>query len=472
MRTKPSIPYQGLTIILDEPSRFDLEFNRLLSGPVRDWLNAALPAPYSIDSCDIRDIFCTDPILPDTRAFLLSGDKASMKYARAVVDPPGYSTIAFSKPALPCFYFQDCLDFKNLRGNDEEIEAAASDRDTKERIPTRAKNWRFWNQWHIRKFLSANTPHARPLIEKHYPQLDEVAAILDATKDQEIYLDIETSRVHRCLSCIGFSTRDIFPKVYVVPVYLTTGDLAYRDFHRFYRALSLALARSEVVIHNAMFDLTVLHGFYKMCLPGKVYDTMCGQHRCFPEAEKSLAHAISAWTNQPYHKDFNTEVYNHEAERALWQYNARDVYNLKLIKDAQSSYAQTVPGLGDSIEQANSSVVPYLVTSLTGLRLDTLSLSSVQSALEKKKNLYSKMASILVGKPFNPASTQQCASFFHDTLHYPVVSRTEKGSPALGSKQLYQLQLKHSNPLIPVILKYREAAKDASSLESELFTLP
>jgi len=473
MRTPPKLAYSGLTVIIDEASRFDKDFSRLLSGPVRDWFDRdCLIPPYSLDSSDLRDINCLDPILPNTKAFLLGGEKVAEKYARAFIDPPGYTAVAFGRPALPIFYPQDCCDHKNYRGVSDDDETPDSDRDTKESTPTRRKNYRFWNQWHIRKFLLGNTPSAPALDAIVYPRLEHVITLLNQTRDEDLYLDIETSRVHRCLSCIGFSTSSSFPRVYVVPVYLSTGDLAYREFVGFHRALSLALARNQVVIHNASFDLLVLHGFYKMCLPSHVYDTMIAQHRCFPEAEKALGHAISAWTNQPYHKDFSTEVHSHDQEQRLWQYNARDVFNLKLIKDAQLSYAAKDPGLLASISQGNDSIIPYLVTSITGLRLDTLTLSRTQMELTRKRELFARIASILVGAPFNPASSKQCADFFHKKLSYPVVSRTSQGAPALGSKQLFQLQLKHANPLIPVILKYREAAKDASSLESELFVLP
>lgn len=474
MRTKPSLSYSGLTIIIDEPSRFDIEFQRLLSGAAGDWLNReCLPPPYCVESSDIRDCDCELPLSPGTKAVLLLGESAAKKFGRVSCDPPGYSTIVHGIPAISAFYPQDCCDFRNMRaGNVDYDEDAVTDRDAKERVPTRAKSRRYWTAWHIRKFLSIKPKLYPKLNERLYPRLDEAISCLEKVKEgEDLYLDIETSRIHSCLSCIGFSAAASFPTVFVVPVYLISGDLAYKDFHRFYKALSLAISRSNIVIHNAMFDLLVLHGFYHMCLPFSVFDTMVAQHRISPETEKSLAHVISAWTNEPNHKDFNTDVYSHDGEQALWRYNARDVYTLRLIKDAQLAYAANDPGLAASIAQGNASIIPYLSTSLTGMRLDTMRLASAQLKLLRFKELYARIASILTGKPFNPASSKQCSDFFHKTLNYPVISRTAKGGNALGSKQLYQLQLAHNNPLIPVILKYREVAKDASSLESELFNL-
>lgn len=474
MRTLPTTHYSGLTFIIDEPSRFDKDNNRLLSGPARDFLiNECLPAHYPLDACDIRTCDCPDRLLDGTKALILSGERACQTHGRVSCDPCGFVTIAHNHLALPLFYIQDALDFRMMRGgNTDYDEDVVTDRDTKETMVTRRKSYRFWIKWHINKFLTNAAPQQPKINIRAYPRIDEVCAALDAISNEDLYLDIETSQQHRCLSCIGFSSTSLFPTVFVVPVYLISGNLAYRDFHRFYRSFSLALSRNKAVIHNAMFDLCVLHGFYKMCWPESVYDTMAATHRCFLEAEKSLAHTIAAWTNLPNHKNFDTEIYNDNQQQNLWTYNAHDVYALKLIKGAQLAYAKNDPGLLASIEQVNDSIIPYLDTSLTGLRLDSMSLSTAQIELLKHKRLYERIASILVGSPFNPGSPTQCSNYFNKVLHYESVGKTDSGKEAMGSKALYQLQLKYNNPLIPTILKYREVAKDASSLESELFTLP
>lgn len=185
-----------------------------------------------------------------------------------------------------------------------------------------------------------------------------------------------------------------------------------------------------------------------------------------------LVKILIVFDNLPYHKNFNTEVHTFQQEQQLWTYNAKDVYALKLVKPAQENYANTVPGLIPSIIQANNSILPYLTTSFAGLRLDLFQLANTQKKLKAYQTLYAKMASILAGIPFNPGSQKQCADYFHKTLHYQVMSKTPMKQPAMGSKQLYQLLLKYNNPLLPVIIKYREVAKDASSLESELWRMP
>lgn len=475
MRSLPTQPYNGITVFIDAPSRFDTE--HLISGTTRTWFNESCIAPYQADNCDIRDVKeMSVALLPSTRYVLLLGSKVAA-LANARVDPPGYPAIYRQCLATAAFDPQSCNDHRSYGSDDEDDYDDASDRETKEKQPTRHKNYRFWTAWHCQKLIHSKhtaLPTIQPVL---YPRLQEVITWLNNTTNEDLYLDIETSRLHHCITCIGLSSSKLWPRIYVVPVYTYSGDLAYGQFPLFHKALSIAFTRNCVVVHNGGFDLTILHAYYKFHMPtlfgGSVYDTMIANHRCFPEAEKSLAHVISQWTALPYHKDQNTEAYNTTQQTQAWHYNAKDVYALKPIKDAQLTYAETIPGLVQSIQQGNSSLVPYIMTSLTGLRIDQLALAQRSQQLVRHKNLYTKMCQILTGKPaFNPGSRDQCARFFHEQLKYEVVSRTATGRAALGTKQLYQLQLKYPNPLIPVIIKYRSTAKDLSMLESELFTLP
>lgn len=464
MRTPPTDSYTGFTVILDAPSRFDR--TALLSGPVKDWFqDSCLLAPHTLASIDVRTVDEITPLLPGTKAIALLGPKCAARYG-GDLSRHGYPLSIQGIPAVVAFDPQESNDHRSLK---EEGDDETTEREDKDRSPTRRKNWRFWTAWHIRKLLSGKIYEAPKLIPRLYPPIEEACAVLDAAKGEDLYLDIETSRIHGCLTCVGFSTTTTFPRVFVVPVYSASGAIAYRDFYRFYRSLSIAFTNNTVVAHNgAAFDFLVLRLFYKFPFPTTPYDTLIANHRCFPEVEKSLAHVISQWTTLLYHKDEIIEPRNRTEEERLWLYNAKDVYALKLIKDAQLQYAVNVPGLMNSIHQANASIVPYLETSRTGLRVNLLKLAKIANRLAVCKTAYARVASVLVGHTFNPASTDQCRKFFHDKLHYGVVSKTDKGLPALGSKQLYQLHLKYNNPLIPVILKYREVAKDLSSLEVEL----
>lgn len=466
MRTPPQISYNGITIILDKPSRFDKDV--LLSGLAGQWFEEECLAPNKLDNCDIRDLSEEYALLPNTKLAILLGKNCNTSNS-----PPGYPMIYKGVAAVNAFAPQDCVDFRNIESEDEESDDDKySEKETKDEYPTRRVNYRFWTKWFTRKLLYAKyIKEPNPTIVP-YPRLQDVCNILDRTSNQNLYLDIETSRQHRSITCIGFSTDETFPNIYVVPVYRYDSTPAYSDFYKFHRALSLASQRNQFVIHNAGFDLVVLNFFYHILLPKQVYDTMLAQHRCFPEAEKSLSHCIAAWTWQPYHKNVSTEVYSRAGEEKMWEYNGRDVFNLRLIKAAQEYYAEQIHGLSNSIDQANRSLLPYIEMERIGLRLNQLKLSQTARKLELHISQLSRIISILIGDSnFNARSPVQCAKFFHDRLNYPVVKKGDTGKPKMGRKQLYQLLLKHKNPVIPFIIKYRELCKDLSMLDSELFTM-
>lgn len=468
MRTPPSQPYSGLTIVIDKPSRFDTE--RLLTGQPEQWLSEVL-SPITLAACDVRDVSCNEPFLPGTTKVALLGAKAAEKYSQ---NPSlhGYPAHARGIPAVVGHYPQDCCDHRGIESSEDEDEEMTSDRETKDYAPTKRANFRFWTEWHLKKFLFSCSPRLKDIQPKFFPHAKDIISTLHNIRNEDLYLDIETSRLHRCLTCIGFSSTSLWPRVYCVPVYLSTGALAYQDFSGVYKAFASAFLSqgNTVVAHNASFDLLVLHAFYKFPLPSATYDTLLANHRAFPEIEKSLGHAIAQWTWQPYHKDTNTEALNSRQEQQLWLYNCKDVYTLKLIKDAQTAYAQGITGLNASIAQANSMICPYLRNSVTGMNIDRASVLEAATMLRKHTALYAKVCEILVGNKFNPGSPKQCKEYFHDLLHYPVVERSSVGAPKLGRKQLYQLLVKYDNPLINAILFYRKTAKALSNLESELWT--
>lgn len=459
MHNPPTTEYSGLTLVLDHPSRHDTQ--HLLSGIAGKYVEECL-APITLNSCDIRVKDNKSPLLPHTRYVGLLGIKGYQE---------GYPSIYQGIRAIHTFFPQDTCDYRNLESTEEDEDDAISDSETKDSYPTRRSNYRFWLRWHLRKLVLPGQLY-QPRIHV-YPSEKVILDFLRGTRNTDLYLDIETSRVHRAISCIGVSSPAIFPQVYVIPVYLYNGRLAYLNWHLIYREFFEAFLTNTVVAHNAAFDLTILRAWYKFPFPLNVYCTMCANHRCFPEAEKSLSHCIVQWTEQPYHKDVATEVFNESQQNDMWYYNGKDVFNLHLIKTAQLSYAKSVNGLPSSIEQANASIIPYLdTTAIRGLILDEATAIQTESALAVEKSQLARVASILVGSEFNPASAKQCVDFFHKKLNYSVAAKTNDGKPSVGRKQLYQLMLKYNNPVIPVILKYRKTAKDLSMLCAERWVMP
>lgn len=204
-------------------------------------------------------------------------------------------------------------------------------------------------------------------------------------------------------------------------------------------------------------------------------------HNCWPDQEKSLGHLMSHLTWEPFHKDTDAPYSSLENARKKWEYCGRDVYGMKIGYNKLLEYAKTIPGLMDSINQAMSSIKPYLTTTLQGISYRQDILDKTLKENDRLMMQYHRMINILVGEaslPFIrgkslaplPSSNVQCCRYFHDLLGYPVVARgqeTKTGdrNPSLGKKALYKLRLNHDNPVIDISLLYRELAKESGSLK-------
>ncbi len=469
MFTPPTTNHCGLTLVLDKPSRFDKIHGKLLSGLVNDWFQQACLPTVPLASTHICDLTDLGSIPNTTKKVLVLGDAAKerlMPNGRV-----GYAQMIPSLRALgmAAYYPQDCCDVRQVETEDEDEDAdATSDSETKNDYPTRRSNYRFWTSWFAKKLVKGTQqmPGNPRIIVK--PDLKKLCTELDQVSDLPIYLDIETSMRNQNLACIGLSWKGLHPTIYVVPIYPLSGVLEYADIMPFIVSLFRAFTRNTIVIHNAMFDLTVLCGFYGMPLPKAVYCTMCSNHRLFPKEEKSLAHVIAQWTWLHYHKDVNSDPYDMGQQIAMWDYNGRDVFALPFIMDAQLAYANA--GQRASIEQSNESLIPYLHTSLIGLPIDRYKWQLTEQRLQQRAHNLKRICSLLTGiADFNPAGPKQCADFFHKKLGYPVVELTDTGAPKLGRKQLYKLAISYPNPAITAVIAYRKTAKDLAMLGSNLF---
>ena len=334
-----------------------------------------------------------------------------------------------------------------------EVHALDSEDSGDEYLGTRPENYRFWILRDLWKLIELPYKREKPIVHI-YPRLQEAIDMVRSAKC--LYLDIETDRAQE-LNCIGLSDGT---EVFVVPVYNFKNELVYTDMAKLF--VALARFKGQVVCHNALFDLFILAWRYKIPFSTRnIYDTMVAHHRIFPEVEKSLGHAIRAWTWLHYHKDEGVyEPRNQDEEYRLYEYNAKDVFGMARVHE------QIMKNSTPSVEQGVTSVYPYLITMLRGMNVDEALLLSKRCKLLRRAEVLTKICRILSGIPkFNPCSSHQCADFFHNKLRYPVVRRTETGRPALGQKELYQLALKHDNPLIPVIIATREVSKAHSMLQ-------
>lgn len=370
-------------------------------------------------------------------------------------------------PAIATFHPQDAYDFK-LDLDDEHFK---SQDDFKDFTITAPSNWMFWIKAAVNKLMVQGPQQPVGFTPRLYPAMREVCDALDAAQDCDLYLDIETRRSDQGLNCIGFAIND--GPVFVVPIYRYNDQVAYEDLHRFYRSFAKALVRNNAVLHNCGFDLIVLAALYHIGFGQRIYDTMVAHHRCFPEVEKSLAHAMALWTWQPFHKDQGGYPHNRDQEQRYWMYNARDVHGTRLVHKAQLAYIAHDPGLVASVAQAMGSLPDYLTITVQGIQVNEHQLACQRWLNSRKLQQYSRIIDALAGIRFNALSPVQCVSYFHTKLGYKPVSRSKQsGRPSLDAKSLYKLRLQNNNPLIDAILRYRELAKEQSMLDFNPWPFP
>ena len=469
MIENPKSNYSGLTIVMDSPSRFDLK--SLLSGYSGDWFqNCLLADPKYIvykGNCQARTLDEPSPLLPGTKTMLLLGEKSLARYKQGVTLNEQRGSPFTNLDGITCiatYTPQDCFDRKDYFAAEQDSDSDGdSDEAKTTHGRTQRKNWKFWSRQDIRKAVRL-TREPLKLVEPgyvFYPDADMLIDILTTTKNKDFYFDIETDSCLQ-LTCFGFSFGST---VFVVPMLQT--HLVPRSYYydnqttcRLLRALSVAICNNTVVIHNSMFDLFVLVWRYGLPIGNRVFDTMLAHNRCFIEIEKSLGHAISLYTDLPYHKNEGIwEPHDRAQADQLYAYNGKDVYAMTLLKPAILERAASLEAT-ESVGQVNRMVVPYLTSSLQGMNVDWKATEKIKSHNERMQYQIERILKILTGlAEFNPNSPKQVAHYLYDTLGLkkPVKDLTNE-------KTLLQHQLKLEIPVISCVLEYRKLDKQSSKI--------
>lgn len=498
-RTKPKLKYCGLTIMLSNPSRFDTV--SLLSSTGGHVLNDHCLRPdYNVMQCDVRLVQDPTPLLPDTKCVLLLGEGAlhfalPQTKGNTLNELRGSPFVKDGIVYIASFFPQDAADPKNdeakywKRVTPEEYEDnnpdedEASDEDEKSHSNTSWSNYAFWLRMDTIKAKRILKNQGKiplcPREELHpiyrlYPPLDEVIPVLLSHKDELMFFDIETDYEEANIQCFSFSFDGIW--IYCVPVLSYDYAPAYTNCHMLVRALALAIYNNILVAHNGGgFDFLVW--CFKYHLPvRRVKDTMTMQQRIYPEIEKSLGHGTSLWTWQSFHKDEDARGYwNHDQLKKRLSYCGKDVRTMYLNYHAMMEHAAKIPGMINSIETANDAIVPYLTTTLLGMRCLPERIMEEARESDLLMNQYNRLIKLLIGeksmahirstitKPkMFAGSNSQCCTYFHDMLGYRVLWRSPKtGKPSLGKKIMYKLALMYpDNPVIQLVLAFRKLQKE------------
>lgn len=450
----------SVLLVLPRPSRYDKTNNRILAGPAEDLVRESLPDFHPIYAADFKH-----EMLRDYSHAVFTGQESLDKFHFGLVldNHRGY---VWNQRAVATYWPQDCVDLSDYESASEDDDDDEANSTGKDGAKTSRANYRFWFKRDCEKLF--NPP---PPIAHTYTQVNghTAAAHLRARSNDTLYFDLE-SHPENYITCFSYAFSD--GPVYTVPIYYNRGLCA--GGLEAMAGLARAFSRNKIVIHNAGFDLPFLFLFHGIPFGPDIEDTMLMNHRIWPEAEKSLAHVISLYLNEPYHKD-SGGTWNPRTPAqldTLLRYNAKDVAALRAVHRAQWDYVRRSgsAGLRDSVVQVNSSIYPYLWAGLHGFPVNGLRLTQHLSKRKRTQDVWARAVSIAAGYNLNPGSSQQVADYFINRHHYECLARTESGAPKVDEGTLYKYLLKYRNPIIPLILKYKRAAKVAGELGFQLYT--
>lgn len=489
--------WNGLTIVMSNPSRFDMSAKSLLSGNAGIWfqqkaMNGVL-LPYS-HVCCAEDL---ESIPEGTKVALLLGDGALQKFGKQpqLIDDTTSLNQQRGSPFrsdsgtiyIASYLPQDTHDVKssyeqNLnpylratsinnseQSDSDETEKEGDDSDTKTtKGKTRRGNYRFWLEKDCQKaigLLSGRRGIDSIDVSKFriYADSDEIIYQLLNNKGCFVEFDIETNSLLR-MTCFSFSFN--FGPTYCVPLIRFDYSPAYTDIPRILWALAIAIQNNIVVGHNiSSFDLFVLAYKYGIGCGKNNYDTMLAHKRIWPDVEKSLGHCISLYTTLPYHKSEGVfEPHNSSEEQQLWEYNAKDVETLKMVKAGIDKEAERIKAT-ESIRQVNASIRVYLTMSLQGIKFSPTKREEMIVENDRRMNAILKIIKWLVGYDMLPSSNKQCTEYFHEACGMTVISRSVKThKPSLQEESLLKLYVKESHPLIPLCIYFRQLQKETSTL--------
>lgn len=475
MRKFPVGTYNGLTLIMPALSRFDTANGELFVGPQRGYTQEVLNKwGYNVDDCDVQLAEKYKDLLPGTKYVILCGEASLNKFEKkyGLDAHAGFCQERAGIAWTYTYWPQDCVDLRNEEGGDEDEEADAGG-NGKDSAPTSRANYRFWFESDVTKLLDEHfRTQTLPthFVENRISPAQGEQILGKVSREDILYLDIETWMDTNCVSCLSFAISD--GPVFTIVVYNYT-HISHRTIPGFFAQLARAIGTCVVVCHNSLYDLCFLAAYHGIPFGRRNWDTMLVMHRLCLEVEKSLAHAIRRYANAPYHKGSYISYYprNKAQMDSLCLYNARDVDTLRAVYREQRRIYDRDPSVRRSIDQANRLVYPYALMGLTGIGIDTDELTRIQGINEARLVQYQRIINILAGYELNPNSPTQLVKYFHDQKGYKVVERTDVGVPSVGADVLYSFIITYGNPIIKAILAARKMTKQLGMLKFKWFFL-
>lgn len=157
------------------------------------------------------------------------------------------------------------------------------------------------------------------------PQGLEFEEILHEFKSaSRLALDIETVKYTNNIICIGVASS----RSRAVCIPNRGGDSLDTSIRRFLSEITEGDGGPELILHNGIFDLEILHNNYiDIPLEKFKFDTIIAQHVMAPELEKGLDFITAIYTDIPYYKDRGRAALP-ENEKGWGKLSAEDKLNV------------------------------------------------------------------------------------------------------------------------------------------------
>lgn len=232
----------------------------------------------------------------------------------------------------------------------------------------------------------------------------------------------------------------------------------------------LMASNTPKVAHNANFDSTFIFQRYGIAA-NNLHCSMIGMGLCMPGLSavshplirgmkpKSLAFLTSWFTDMPYYKDDGKENFNSQDNRIFAEYNAKD--SIVLIKAFPRILEWLERDGNMEIYETQRALLPILTFMTThGMRIDTDFKRKMSMLRQQELNELEAEIQKAVGRPINPASTQQLLEYFYEEKGYKVYKNRQTGRPTTDEKALKRLAGTQGSPVAALILKYRGKLKE------------
>lgn len=486
--------YNGVCIILNRPSRFDVEHKKLFSGNAGMWFLEFLKRlGINYTDCHVSTADKFTEVLPNTKIILALGE-ASLKLFKGdevTLGEQRGSPFLYRDthiPVIATYCPQDCFDpqdYENRYWNKvnytaEEESDKDDDTDTgKAHGKTRRSNYRFWTTKDLQK-LSRLLKDGLHIIEpklEFFPSADEIIYDLTTEKNKDFYIDIEIDPETLDITVFSYCFLDpndyeTIPHVKIVPCRRYNYTRAYENLPKIFVSLAVAMRDNTTVHHNgSCFDIWVISYKYRIPFGIRHFDTMDSHHRNHLEVEKSLGHAISLYTDLFYHKNSagTFTPHNTHQEMNLWRYNGIDTFAMVYVKRGILRYAEKIGSIS-SIEQTNMATYPYLMLTFMGIRTNQEAAQLKIDENDKRINQYLRILNTLIGRKVNPRSNKDIPHYLFGKkdeggLGLKPVGYTKAFKPAADGKALIKLFV--NNPQIVtlrLILEIRRIQKESEAL--------